>query len=198
MGVLTAGERDRAAGLPAADGVAGRAVRLAGGVADDLLAALAVVPLVLIFVRNYPADLGVLPYGATTQRLPAPRRCRCGPAAAHLAAGDDFELADRGQPRPGAVRRTLQTLREAARTRTFWALAGGFAICGATTNGLIGTHFVPAAHDHGMPTTTAAGLLARGRHLRHRRHDRLRLRSPTGSTRASCWPSTTRSAASAC
>ena len=36
----------------------------------------------------------------------------------------------------------------------------GFAICGATTNGLIGTHFIPAAHDHGLPETTAAGLLA--------------------------------------
>ncbi len=29
-----------------------------------------------------------------------------------------------------------------------------------TTNGLVGTHFIPAAHDHGMPQTTAAGLLA--------------------------------------
>ena len=38
--------------------------------------------------------------------------------------------------------------------------SAGFAICGATTNGLIGTHFVPAAHDHGMHETTAAGLLA--------------------------------------
>jgi len=36
----------------------------------------------------------------------------------------------------------------------------GFAICGASTNGLVGTHFVPAAHDHGMATTAAAGLLA--------------------------------------
>ena len=58
------------------------------------------------------------------------------------------------------MRRTLRALREAARTKTFWALAGGFAICGATTNGLIGTHFVPSAHDHGMAQTTAAGLLA--------------------------------------
>jgi len=40
------------------------------------------------------------------------------------------------------------------------ALVAGFAICGATTNGLIGTHFIPSAHDHGMPETTAAGLLA--------------------------------------
>jgi predicted MFS family arabinose efflux permease len=39
-------------------------------------------------------------------------------------------------------------------------LAGGFAICGATTNGLVGTHFIPAAHDHGMAPTAAAGLLA--------------------------------------
>ena len=36
---------------------------------------------------------------------------------------------------------------------TFW-------ICGWSTNGLIGTHFIPAAHDHGMPETTSASLLA--------------------------------------
>ena len=47
-----------------------------------------------------------------------------------------------------------------SRVSKLWAsihLAGGFAICGATTNGLIGTHFVPSAHDHGMAVTTAAG-----------------------------------------
>ena len=47
-----------------------------------------------------------------------------------------------------------------ARVPAFWLLAGSFAICGMTTNGLIGTHFIPAANDHGMPTTVAAGLLA--------------------------------------
>jgi predicted MFS family arabinose efflux permease len=46
------------------------------------------------------------------------------------------------------------------RKPTFWLLAGGFAICGMSTNGLVGTHFVSAAHDHGMPHTTAASLLA--------------------------------------
>src|SRR5262249_38997637 len=60
----------------------------------------------------------------------------------------------------GAARRALGALGSAARTRPFWLLAGGFAICGATTNGLIGTHFIPAAHDHGLPETTAASLLA--------------------------------------
>ncbi|MGH3646730.1 MAG: MFS transporter, partial [Micromonosporaceae bacterium] len=54
----------------------------------------------------------------------------------------------------------VTALRDAARTRAFWLLAGGFAICGISTNGLVGTHFVAAAHDHGMPSTTAAGLLA--------------------------------------
>jgi predicted MFS family arabinose efflux permease len=33
-------------------------------------------------------------------------------------------------------------------------------ICGASTNGLVQPHFIPSAHDHGMPVTTAAGLLA--------------------------------------
>ena len=42
----------------------------------------------------------------------------------------------------------------------FWILVVTFWICGWSTNGLIGTHFVPAAHDHGMPATTSASLLA--------------------------------------
>jgi len=105
--------------------------------------ALAVVPLVLKFLKNSPADVGVLPYGAA----PAGGGAEEQPAA---EAGD----------RPNAAVRALQVLRRASKVRTFWALAAGFAICGATTNGLIGTHFIPSAHDHGMPETTAAGLLA--------------------------------------
>ena len=107
-------------------------------------AALSVVPLVLIFLRNYPADRGVRAYGAPPEEPVA-----AAPSAAEMAIRSG-----------SAFSRTLRTLVEAARTRTFWALVGGFAICGASTNGLIGTHFVPAAHDHGMATTTAAGLLA--------------------------------------
>jgi sugar phosphate permease len=97
--------------------------------------ALAVVPLVLIFLREHPSDLGLPLYGAT-------------------------EVVTPTMPAGGAGRQAIDALRFAARTRAFWLLAGGFAICGASTNGLVGTHFIPAAHDHGMPTTTAAGLLA--------------------------------------
>jgi predicted MFS family arabinose efflux permease len=49
---------------------------------------------------------------------------------------------------------------EGARTTPFWLLAVGFFICGMSTNGLVQPHFIPAAHDHGLPVTTAAGLLA--------------------------------------
>jgi predicted MFS family arabinose efflux permease len=60
----------------------------------------------------------------------------------------------------GAGRLALVTLRSSARSGTFWALFVSFWICGWSTNGLIGTHFIPAAHDHGMPETTSASLLA--------------------------------------
>jgi sugar phosphate permease len=98
-------------------------------------AALLVVPLVVWLLRDHPADVGVPPYGAT-EIIPTPPTQR------------------------GAAGRALGALRTASRTGTFWLLAGGFAICGASTNGLIGTHFIPAAHDHGLPQTTAASLLA--------------------------------------
>jgi predicted MFS family arabinose efflux permease len=98
-------------------------------------AALAVVPLVWWRLRDHPAELDIAAYGGEAVE-PAP------PA------------------RRGAARNALSALGEAARTRAFWLLAGGFAICGATTNGLVGTHFIPAAHDHGVPETTAASLLA--------------------------------------
>ncbi len=99
-------------------------------------AALAVVPLVLLFLRNRPEDLGLAPYGAPADWAPTPR------------------------PTGNAARRAIDTLVRASKQRTFWALAAGFAICGATTNGLVGTHFIPSAHDHGMHETVAAGLLA--------------------------------------
>jgi MFS family permease len=108
--------------------------------------ALAVVPLVLKFLKNSPADVGALPYGET-----APEE---GTTEAPADAVPEF-----GRSSNAAVR-ALQVLKRASKVRTFWALVAGFAICGATTNGLIGTHFIPSAHDHGMPETTAAGLLA--------------------------------------
>ncbi|EFL32922.1 integral membrane transporter [Streptomyces viridochromogenes DSM 40736] len=99
------------------------------------LAALAVVPFVWLLLHDHPADVGQKPYGAA-------------------------EFVPKPAPVRGAARRAVSVLLSAARTGPFWLLAGTFAICGASTNGLIQTHFVPAAHDHGMPITAAASLLA--------------------------------------
>lgn len=98
-------------------------------------AALAALPLVVLVLRDRPSDVGLPPYGGD-EVLPPP-----------------------APPTRNAAAVALGALGEAARVRAFWALAAAFAICGATTNGLIGIHFIPSAHDQGMATTTAAGLL---------------------------------------
>jgi predicted MFS family arabinose efflux permease len=96
---------------------------------------LAVVPLVLVFLRNRPEDAGTRAYGASEDDPPAPPR------------GNPVAMAFRG-------------LAVASGNRNFWLLAATFFICGASTNGLIGTHLIPAGVDHGMAAVTAASLLA--------------------------------------
>jgi MFS family permease len=127
--------------------------------------ALAVVPLVLKFLKNSPADAGVQPYGAEDAADADPAlggAVTDSPAKPENAADTRpaTEAAAASVPSRNAAVRALQVLKRASKVRTFWALVAGFAICGATTNGLIGTHFIPSAHDHGMAETTAAGLLA--------------------------------------
>ncbi len=100
--------------------------------------ALLLVPVILIVLRDRPSDVGEVPYGAPATHVEPPID-PAGPGAGQVAVG---------------------TLREASRRWAFWALFLTFWICGWSTNGLIGTHFIPAAHDHGMPATTSASLLA--------------------------------------
>ncbi|HYX84202.1 MAG TPA: MFS transporter [Gaiellales bacterium] len=94
-----------------------------------------VVPLAALVMRDRPADLGLAPYGAEALES-APERAS------------------------GPVRTALAGLAEGARSGTFWLLAGSFFVCGASTNGLIGTHLIPAAADHGVSEVTAASYLA--------------------------------------
>ncbi len=101
---------------------------------------LVALPLVLLLLRDGPTDVGLRPYGAAEHTVSASR--------------------ERPAPVPGAARRTVRVLARSARTGPFWLLAGTFAICGASTNGVMWTHFTPAAHDHGMPATAASSLLA--------------------------------------
>ena len=85
---------------------------------------------VLLWVRNDPADVEERPLGS--------------------AAG---EIVATPPPDRGIMRR-------AVRTSDFWFLAGTFFVCGATSNGLIGQHFIPHAVDHGFTAVAASSALA--------------------------------------
>lgn len=102
----------------------------------------AIIPLVLLVLRDRPADVGLRPYGAEGEPTAEEQ--------ARNTTGTGWQ----------AAATAVTVLGRAARTRAFWLLAGTFFICGWTTNGIISTHFVPAMHDHGVGATTAAGLLA--------------------------------------
>ncbi len=99
-------------------------------------AAALVIPFIYFFLKEKPEALGMTPYGAPSDWQP--------PAPNELSAG----------------RIAIDTLKVSSKSRDFWILFGTFLVCGLSTNGLIGTHFIPAAHDHGMAETVAASLLA--------------------------------------
>ncbi|WP_433875492.1 MFS transporter [Sinomonas atrocyanea] len=103
--------------------------------------ALAIVPLLAWPFANSPAEVGALPYGAAADS--APQRKEAAAVVRRSAAAEAIAI-----------------LRESLRSRAFWILLFTFWVCGWSTNGLMQTHFIPAAHDHGMPATTASGLLA--------------------------------------
>ncbi len=98
-------------------------------------AALLLVPLAALILRDRPGDLGLARLGEGAV-LPVIRSAQ-NPAV-----------------------RALGALRQASRSRDFWLLSGSFFVCGASTNGLIGTHLIPACVDHGIAEVSAAGLLA--------------------------------------
>jgi sugar phosphate permease len=98
-------------------------------------ATLVVALLVVIFMKERPQDIGLRPYGANSD-----------------------ESVQESKENPIFV--AMRGLVRGARSADFWLLAGSFFICGATTNGLIGTHLIPASMDHGIPEVTAASMLA--------------------------------------
>lgn len=93
---------------------------------------------VLTLMRDRPAEVGLLPYGATES---PPNTAQTTTLGAMMAS-------------------SLVALRDASRSTTFWVLFGTFFICGASTNGLIQTHFVSLCGDYGITAVMAAGILA--------------------------------------
>ena len=90
---------------------------------------LVLIPVVFLF-KDDPADVGLLPLGATA------------PISKSQAGAETGLMA------------------RAVRSPDFWLLCVSFFICGATTNGIIGTHLIPYAIDCGIPQGTAAGVVA--------------------------------------
>jgi predicted MFS family arabinose efflux permease len=105
-------------------------------VAAIAVAALVLIPLVLLLLPDRPADVGTEPYGAPVGEPP--------PAPAH------------GNP----VAHAFAVLGRAVKKTDFWLLFGTFFVCGFTTNGLVGTHMISLCSDHGMAAVTAGGLMA--------------------------------------
>jgi sugar phosphate permease len=100
-----------------------------------VLAMVVVFPVVAFFVRDRPQSMGLQPYGAT-EPVPVP------PRSEH------------------SFRPAFSGLMLGARSGTFWLLVSTFFVCGLSTNGLVGTHLIPAAIDHHMTAVTGASLLA--------------------------------------
>ena len=100
------------------------------------IAAFALIPIFWLVVADRPSAVGLQPYGA-----------------------ESFVEEEVNNPNAGAMT-AITALVQASKSKTFWLLAITFFICGWTTNGIISTHFVPAAHDHGMSATTASTMLA--------------------------------------
>ncbi len=100
------------------------------------LASLSLVPLIYLFLKESPESIGATPFGA--------------PA----------DWSAPVQVKRNAAKEALNALREGSKQRDFWYITLSFLVCGLSTSGLVGTHFIPASHDHGMSEVTAASLLA--------------------------------------
>lgn len=93
--------------------------------------------IILLFMKNTPKDAGTLPYGLE----------------------QEIQESNEGQ-KENPIVIAFKALFQAVKVKEFWLLAGSFFICGLSTNGLIGTHFVSYCISFGIPLVTAASFLS--------------------------------------
>jgi len=96
----------------------------------------ALIPVYAWLMVEQPEQLGLKAYGATAAAT-----------GAATSSANPIVIA-------------WQALTRAARVRDFWILSGSFFVCGLSTSGLIGTHFIAFCYDGGIPEVRAAGILA--------------------------------------
>jgi predicted MFS family arabinose efflux permease len=100
------------------------------------VAALAI-PLVAIFLPERPQDIGMKRYGQFEELPPD-------------AAGKSKN--------PLTI--AFEALGKAVKIRDFWLLFFSFFICGMSTNGYIGSHFIAMCGDYGISAVGGASILA--------------------------------------
>ena len=102
-----------------------------------LVLCLIVLAIIIFFMKNSPKEVGILPYGLEVE----PHESR---------------IVQKNNP----ISMAFQTLFEAIKVKEFWLLAGSFFICGLSTSGLIGTHFISYCVGFGFAAVTAASMLS--------------------------------------
>lgn len=93
--------------------------------------------LVILFMSNRPSEIGLNSFGDVSTPVPSPSTSL-----------------------PLNFKTPFIALADAAKTQTFWILAGTFFICGLSTSGLVQTHFITLCGDNGMDALPAASVLA--------------------------------------
>ncbi|HET7882588.1 MAG TPA: MFS transporter [Acetobacteraceae bacterium] len=135
MGLLSSGN---AAGQLIFLPILGRLSQTYGWQSVSITVALTIavlIPVAALLLPESPAAVGLTPLGATSEP-PSPMR-----------GGNPFGVA-------------IDGLIRGLRSIDFWLLALSFAVCGFSTNGLIGTHLIAFCVDHGYSQFAGAGILA--------------------------------------
>lgn len=96
---------------------------------------LLITPTIFIWMKDHPRDKGLLPYGATKEE-------------------------EKNETKKNPITSAFEVLWIGMRSVPFWLLSGSFFICGLSTAGLLGTHFIPASTHHGIPEVHAASIFA--------------------------------------
>jgi MFS family permease len=92
---------------------------------------------ILLFMKSTPKDIGLLPYGLEKERS-----------------------ANENVQKKNPIMIAFQTLFDVIKVKEFWLLATSFFICGLSTSGLIGTHFISYCIGFGFTAVAAASLLS--------------------------------------
>ncbi|OLO25245.1 MFS transporter [Alkalihalophilus pseudofirmus] len=108
------------------------------GISLFLILGIVILPLLALWMKDHPKEIGLLPFGATQENV----------------------VDTQSEPKTNPIKVAFQVLGDGVRSVPFWLLSISFFICGFSTVGLISTHFIPASTHHGIPEVHAASLLA--------------------------------------